>query len=99
MARSIFHIFVLTLATILLTNTAASQSVPNDIRITFDKGQRAPDGKSVIEASDTELSAAVLRVPTLANDKDLILAAVFDRTITKDEVFRLKIDNRSASDA
>lgn len=98
MARIIFRTFFLTLATILFTTAASSQNASNDIRITIVKAPSSPDGQSVIEKSATELTARVLKVPTVANDKDLMLAATFEQSVGKGEAFRLKIDNQSTEE-
>ncbi len=91
-----FHIGFLTLAIILLPSAALSQNVPDEVRITFTKAPKSPDGKGVVEKAATESTAAILKPPPTADTKDLILAAVFEQNIGKDQAFRVSIDNRSS---
>lgn len=93
-----FHISFLTLAIILFPTAASSQSVADELRITFTKAPKSPDGKGAVDKSSTELTVAVLKTPQTAGPKDLILAAVFEQHVGKDEAFRLSVDNRSGGD-
>ena len=92
------HFLLFTFLILLLTMTSDSQTGGENIRITMLKAPKSSDGKSVVVERSAEHQLAILHPSSVTDEKNLVLAAVFEEDIGQDVAFRVKLDNRFTKD-